>query len=95
MTVGGTLDKIDPVNAGALSAELIACAQSYSQAFHAESYMKIVKELSVRRNAINLVDEIQMQLKDPSQAINGIMDKLAPEPGICSLASIHGCRFRM
>lgn len=81
VTVGGMLDKIDPVNAGAISSELIACAQSYSQAYHAESYMKIVKELSVRRNAIRLVDEIQMQLKDPAQAINGIMDKLRTRAG--------------
>ena len=28
VTVGGMLDKIDPINAGALSSELIACAQS-------------------------------------------------------------------
>lgn len=81
VTVGGMLDKIDPINARALSEELIACAQSFSQAYHAESYMKIVKELSVRRNAISLVNEIQMQLKDPSQAINGIMDKLRTKAG--------------
>ena len=81
VTVGEMLDKIDPINAGTLSAELVACAHSYSHAYYAESYMKIIKELSVRRNAIALVEEIQAQLKDPTQGINGIMDKLRTRAG--------------
>lgn len=81
VTVGGMLDKIDPINAGALSSELVACAQSYSISYHAESYYKVVKELSVRRRAISLIDDIQTQLRDPQQDINGIMDKLRTNVG--------------
>lgn len=81
VTIGGMIEKIDPSNAELITSELIACAQSYSTAFNVDSYYRIVKELSVRRKAISLVGEIQTQLNDPTQAINGIMDKLRTNAG--------------
>lgn len=81
VTIGEMIEKIDPGNSAVVTSELIECAQSYSNAFNADSYYRIVKELSVRRKAILLVGEIQTQLNDPTQAINGIMDKLRTNAG--------------
>ena len=81
VTIGGMIEKVDPDNAGTITSELIQCAQSYSSAFNAESYYRIIKELSVRRRAILLVGDIQTQLNDPTQGINGIMDKLRTNAG--------------
>lgn len=81
VTVGGMIDKIDPINAGAISAELIECASACSHTYNAESYYRILKELSVRRRAIALIGDIQTQLNDPTQDINGIMDKLRTNAG--------------
>lgn len=42
----------------------------------AESHARILKELSARRRAINLVGTIADELKDPSNDVNGIIDEL-------------------
>lgn len=81
VTVGEMIDKIDPANASIITSELIECIQGYTLSYNVESHFRIVRELSVRRKAIEIVGEIQHQLSDPAQEINGIMDRLRTTSG--------------
>jgi replicative DNA helicase len=80
VTVDQMLQKVAH-NPNSVSAVMVDCARTFVTSVHAESYMKIVKELATRRKAIALVGEIQKELTDPAQGINSVMDKLRTESG--------------
>lgn len=80
VTIDQEVQKLDPINASAVTDRLIECMQS-AEAWAVESHCRIVKELAARRRAIELVGQIQQELKNPANSINGIVDKLMSSTG--------------
>lgn len=80
VTVGDILEQLFPNAVAKVTSAMIDCAQRV-QYTNVDSYLRTVKELSVRRKAITLIAEIQKELQDPSKTINGIMDRLRTEAG--------------
>lgn len=80
VTVDQEVQKLDPINASAVTDKLVECMQS-AEAWAVESHCRIVKELAARRRAIALVGQIQQELRNPANSINGIVDKLMSSTG--------------
>lgn len=76
VTVGSTIDKIAPQAGNTLTQILVGCTRA-AEPWAAESHCRIVKELSARRRAIDLVGRVRQELMDPSNDINGTIDLLA------------------
>ena len=76
VTIGSTIDKIAPQAGNTLTQILVGCTQA-AEPWAAESHCRIVKELSARRRAIDLVGKVRQELMDPSNDINGTIDQLA------------------
>ena len=81
VTVDEIINRINPELAKHSASLLIGCFQSPPNSYVMDSHKTIVKELAVRRRAMQLVDEIQSQLKDPTYTINEVMDRLRTEAG--------------
>ncbi len=80
VTVDQEIRKIDPMNASAIMDKVVECLNS-AKAWACESHCRIVKELAARRRAIELVGQIQQELQNPANGINGIIDKLMSSGG--------------
>ena len=80
VTIDTVIQRVEPANASAVTEELIECIK-HAEAWAVESHCRIVKELAARRRAIELVGQIQQDLKNPANSINGIVDKLMNSTG--------------
>ena len=82
VTVDEMIGRVSPELAKSSGTILIECFQNAPPSSWAmDSHKTIVKELAVRRRAMQLVGEIQTQLKDPTYTINEVMDRLRTEAG--------------
>ncbi len=81
VTVDQMLEKSGIQDAWNYTQDLVDCTQFSVGSWQCASLTKIIKELSTRRKAIELVGQIGNQLKDPTQGINAIMDKLRTDSG--------------
>jgi len=79
ITVDASLAKLFPNDK--LAGTMVECAQSNIKfSVHKISdYVQIVKDLSIRRKAIYSVEELLIRLKDPTQDIADLLDKLSYE----------------
>lgn len=75
VTISQEVQKVDPENGLVVADKLIECVQN-AEAWAAKSHCRIIKELSARRKAIELVGQVGQKLRDPSMDINGIVDEL-------------------
>lgn len=80
VTVDTAIQKIDPINGSAITEKLLECIK-HAEAWAAESHSRIIKELAARRRAIELVGQIQQELRNPANSVNGIIDKLVSSSG--------------
>lgn len=76
ITIDKLLERIVPEDAAKYPQLLIECSSAVISSTGIESYIRIVRELSVRRAAMQMIGEITSQLKDPAQSINTIMDSI-------------------
>lgn len=75
VTIDKILATIAPEQAAYASSVMIDCA-TQTETWNAESYSAIVRELAVRRRAIELMNNIQNELRNPSGDINEIVDHM-------------------
>ena len=80
VAVDTEVQKIDPINASTITERIIDCIQS-AEAWAVESHCRIVKELAARRRAIELVGQIQQELRNPANSVNSVVDKLMSRTG--------------
>ena len=80
VTIDQEIQKIDPINGGAITDRLIECMNK-AETWAVESHCRIVKELSARRRALELVGQIQQELRNPATGINEIIDRLVSSSG--------------
>lgn len=78
VTVDTTISELFPDSCDLVSNAMIACLNAVTFQ-NIESHIRIVKELSARRQSIRSVEEIARQLRDPSQDIGAVLDKLRTE----------------
>ena len=76
ITVDQMLEKLLPGATSEYPPLLVECTRGIFSTIAISSYFRIVRELSVRRRAILMVNNAIAQLNDPSQNINAIMDAL-------------------
>lgn len=81
VTIDQMLEKIAPSKANQYAGDVIGCVRSIASIWNVSSYLTVVKSLSTRRKAIAMLTQVQQQLSDPTQDINGLMDKLRTEAG--------------
>lgn len=80
ISIDAEIRKMDPEKGMRAANHLIDCYQKCSP-WAAESHCRIVKALAARRRAIALVGKTMEELKDPTKALNGIVDALRTESG--------------
>lgn len=81
ITIDQMFEKIAPGEANRYTSDAIECTRTLAFAWNVDSYLTVVKSLSTRRKALAMMAQVQQQLSDPAQDINGIMDKLRTEAG--------------
>ena len=79
VTVDATIEEMFPGEGQAVSNAMIACMNGHFTYRNVDSYIRVVKELSARRQSIRSVEEIINQLRDPMQDLGTILDKLRTE----------------
>lgn len=79
VTVDATISELFPAENAAISNAMLSCIHSGFTYRNVDSYIRIVKELSARRQSIRSVEEIINQLRDPSQDLTVILEKLRTE----------------
>lgn len=80
ITIDQEVQKIDQQNSGKILQHMIQAIQEAAW-WNADSYCQIVKELAARRRAIALIGKIEQELKDPTNTVNGILDRLRSSTG--------------
>lgn len=80
VTIDTVIQRIDPIKGSAVTEKLCECIKR-AEAWAAESHCRIVKELAARRRAIELVGQIQQELRNPASSINEIVDRLVSSSG--------------
>lgn len=80
LTLDQEVQKLDPMNAGAVIERVAECIQK-AEPWAVDSHCRIIKELAARRRAIALVGEIQQELQNPANSVNGIVDRLTSSTG--------------
>jgi len=75
ISIDQEIQKMEPQNSYNIMNRVMD-SLSHGAPWAAESHARIIKSLSARRRASALVEKIAADLKDPSQDINGIIDKL-------------------
>lgn len=79
VTVDATISELFASESAAVSNAMLACLHGSFSFQNIESYIRIVKELSARRQSIRSVEEVINQLRDPSQDLNAVLEKLRTE----------------
>lgn len=80
VTVDAALGELDPVNHGGLVQAMLNCMDVERAAFrNVEDYIRIVKDLSTRRQSIKSMEGIVTALRDPSRDIADILDQMRTE----------------
>ena len=79
VTVDATISELFASESAAVSNAMLACLHGSFSFQNIESYIRIVKELSARRQSIRAVEEVINQLRDPSQDLNAVLEKLRTE----------------
>ena len=79
VTVDATISELFPAESAAISNAMLSCIHSGFTYRNVDSYIRIVKELSERRQSIRSVEEIINQLRDPTQDLTVILEKLRTE----------------
>lgn len=79
VTVDATISELFPAESAAISNAMLSCIHSGFTYRNVDSYIRIVKELSARRQSIRSVEEIINQLRDPTQDLTVILEKLRTE----------------
>lgn len=79
VTVDASISELYPQESATISNAMLSCIHGHFSFHNVESYIRIVKELSARRQSIRSVEEIIGQLRDPSQDLNVILEKLQTE----------------
>ena len=81
ITIDQMVEKIAPEESARYTNDMIDCTRTVISAWSVDSYLSVVKSLSTRRKALAMMVRIQQQLRDPSQDISSIMDRLRTEAG--------------
>lgn len=79
VTVDATISELFPDEGRMISNAMVACLHGGVSWRNIDSYIQIVKELSARRQSIQSVEEIISQLRDPTQDLGTVLDKLRTE----------------
>lgn len=79
VTVDATISELFPAESTTISNTMISCIHSGFNTRNVDSYIRVVKELSARRQSIRSVEEIITQLRDPAQDLNAILDRMRTE----------------
>lgn len=79
VTVDATISELFASESATVSNAMLACLHGSFSFQNIESYIRIVKELSARRQSIRSVEEVINQLRDPSQDLNAVLEKLRTE----------------
>lgn len=79
ITVDATIGEMFPQEQAGLSNVMIGCINSHVISRNADDYIAIMQELSARRSSIKSLEEIAAQLRDPTQDMGEILEKLRNE----------------
>jgi replicative DNA helicase len=79
VTVDATISELFPDESRTISNAMVACLHGGTSWRNIDSYIRVVKELSARRQSIRSVEEIISQLRDPMQDLGAVLDKLRTE----------------
>lgn len=79
VTVDSVISELFPSEYAEISNTMISCIQCEFTFRHIDSYIRVMKELSARRKSIQSVEEIITQLRDPTQDLGTVLDKLRTE----------------
>lgn len=79
VTVDSVISELFPSEYAEISNTMISCIQCGFTFRHIDSYIRVMKELSARRKSIQSVEEIITQLRDPTQDLGTVLDKLRTE----------------
>lgn len=79
VTVDATISELFPDESRTISNAMVACLHGGTSWRNIDSYIRVVKELSARRQSIRSVEEIISQLRDPTQDLGTVLDKLRTE----------------
>lgn len=82
VTVDAALGKLYPMEQSQLSEAMIGCTEAMTiTGRRIEDYIRIVKDLSVRRQSIHSFEGLVAQLRDPTRDIADILDQMRVESG--------------
>lgn len=80
VTVDAAIGKLYPVEQSALTETMVGCTQSLTvTGRRIEDYIRIVKDLSTRRQSIRSFEGLVAQLRDPTRDIADILDQMRTE----------------
>lgn len=79
VTVDASIQSLFPTEYATLSRTMLDCVNTDYNPWNIDSYIQIVKGLSVRRQTIMSIDEIMKELTDPTKELSEILDKLRTE----------------
>lgn len=82
VTVDAAIGEMYPAEQAILSGLMVECAKLALQSFrNIEDYIRIVRDLSARRQSIHSIEGIMAQLRDPTRNLVDIIDQMRTETG--------------